>query len=270
VKELPVSSRFRGIVLSPTGTQAVSSTDRDIVEQHGICVVDCSWAQLDKVPFSKLKSNHDRLLPFLVAANPVNYGKPLKLSCAEAIAATLYITGFSSLAFLIMDKFKWGHAFFLVNKNLLDKYAQCLTSADVVKVQNDYIAMCEAEQLSRGNNITTSLSDEDKDADEDDDEKGEEGEEEERVTDERGEEVEDGGADEEASEGGEEEEEDDKGTNNASEDDVIVESEGRGGSDRGEESGRRQIGKTVDLYTNNVDIVHNQNAIILRKINFFM
>jgi len=149
VTTLPLSARWRGVVLSPMGQQAVSSADKEIVEKYGVCVVDCSWAQLDKIPFSKMKSNHDRLLPFLIAANPVNYGKPLKLSCAEAIAATLYITGFQPLAIAVMDKFKWGHAFFTVNKSLLDKYAQALTSTEVVKIQNEYIEMCENEQLNK-------------------------------------------------------------------------------------------------------------------------
>ena len=64
---------------------------------------------------NKLKNGVHRLLPFLVAANPVNYGKPSKLTCAEAIAATLYIVGLKDDALTIMKPFKWGCQFISLN-----------------------------------------------------------------------------------------------------------------------------------------------------------
>ena len=80
LQTMRVGQSFRGVVLSPLAKIALSPADIDIVKSTGSSVIDCSWACLDDVPFRQLRGGHHRLLPFLVAANPVNYGKPMKLS----------------------------------------------------------------------------------------------------------------------------------------------------------------------------------------------
>ncbi|KAJ1929648.1 ribosome biogenesis protein tsr3 [Tieghemiomyces parasiticus] len=149
VKELKVMQPFRGIVLSPIGTQAVSRADLELVVKYGMAVVDCSWARVEEVPFKKMKIRNHRLLPFLVASNPVNYGRPLRLNCAEALAACFYILGMKDDGDRVMEKFTWGDAFYKLNKTLFQRYAACLDSTEVVKVQQEFLADAERESKTK-------------------------------------------------------------------------------------------------------------------------
>ncbi|XP_011506096.1 PREDICTED: ribosome biogenesis protein TSR3 homolog [Ceratosolen solmsi marchali] len=149
IKTLRLGVRFSGLVLTPVGTKCVSPLDKQIIQENGCAVVDCSWARLDDTPFSRMKALHPRLLPFLVAANPINYGKPCQLSCVEAIAATLIITGFPEDAHFYLGKFSWGHSFLELNADLLESYAACSNSEEIIEAQDKFLIKARQERADR-------------------------------------------------------------------------------------------------------------------------
>ena len=79
----------------------------------------------------------------MVAANTVNYGKPSKLSCAEAAAATLYICGRVDAAKKVLSEFGWGMEFITLNEELLELYRTAEDAADVIRRQNDWLEQAE-------------------------------------------------------------------------------------------------------------------------------
>ncbi|KAI9143089.1 hypothetical protein BKA69DRAFT_1027030 [Paraphysoderma sedebokerense] len=148
IKDLRVGQKFRGIILSPDGKKSVSPADKPIVEKMGIAVVDCSWARIAEVPFERIRSGGERLLPYLIASNPVNYGKPWKLNCVEALAACFYICGLNEYADALLSKFKWGSSFYELNESLFERYSQCKDSVEVVEVQNQFMKEMEEEYIA--------------------------------------------------------------------------------------------------------------------------
>ncbi len=127
------------IILDPYSQKALSPEDRDIIVEKGLVGLDCSWKRLDKMPFKLKTGKNSRSLPFLIAANPTNYGKPCILSTAEAIAASFYIIGFKDIAIDIMSGFKWGPHFIKLNEELLESYSKAKNSLEVVEIQNEYM-----------------------------------------------------------------------------------------------------------------------------------
>ncbi len=123
------------VVLSPYSEKALSPSDKGT---KGLAALDCSWALAEEV-FARFKLK-ERALPFLLAANPVNFGKPFKLSTVEALAAGLIILGENKQAETLLSKFSWGHVFLELNNNPLKEYAVAKDSTEVVQIQDAYIS----------------------------------------------------------------------------------------------------------------------------------
>ena len=147
---MKINQRFPGLVVTPNATKVVCPADAEIVQRMGVAVVDCSWARIEEVPFDKIKSPNERLLPFLIASNSVNYGKPVKLNCCEALAAALFICGFDSQADHLLSTFEWGKHFYSLNEELFTLYKSCTTSESVMEAQAEYLQKIRNEhELSR-------------------------------------------------------------------------------------------------------------------------
>jgi pre-rRNA-processing protein TSR3 len=107
---------------------------------YGLVALDCSWKTAEQM-FQDLKTTMvPRALPFVLAANPVNYGTPTKLSTVEALAAALYIASFREEAEMLLSKFKWGPEFIRLNQKLLDAYAEAKNSTEVVELQKKFMS----------------------------------------------------------------------------------------------------------------------------------
>lgn len=124
-----------GIVLNPHADRAISPADRE--ETDRLVALDCSWETAGEAQF-RLDGPH-RALPFLVAANPVNYGTPFQLTTVEAVAGALVILGERDQAERLLSKVTWGETFLDLNAEPLQRYAECADSEEIVAVQSEYL-----------------------------------------------------------------------------------------------------------------------------------
>ena len=127
------------VVLNPFAEQAFSPSDRARVARRGLAALDLSWTHAGDVAGLLGMSRTSRALPYLVAGNPVNYGKPTVLSTVEALAAALVIVGFPEEAARLLSVFKWGPTFLSLNAELLAAYAAARDSGEVVRLQGQFM-----------------------------------------------------------------------------------------------------------------------------------
>ncbi|KAH0441896.1 hypothetical protein CcaCcLH18_01756 [Colletotrichum camelliae] len=193
MRDLHVGQKHNGVIITPNGKHTVSPADRDLMEQYGAAVVECSWARMQEIQWGKVGGKCERLLPYLVAANTVNYGKPWRLNCVEALAAAFYICGHPEWAEQVLAPFSYGEAFLEINGSLLKKYAASEDEKGVKKVQDEWMERldkeyaqsreaADADDMWKGGNTNRRVipdsddEEEDDNNDDDDDESGDESE----------------------------------------------------------------------------------------------
>jgi len=124
----------RAVVLNPFSEIAFSPADKQRIEKFGLAALDCSWEHAEKVLLKRVRGT-SRCLPILIAGNPVNFGKPTRLTTVEALAAALYIAGLREEASQLLSIFKWGHTFIELNQEKLENYAKAKDSTEIIKLQ---------------------------------------------------------------------------------------------------------------------------------------
>ena len=102
--------------------------------------LDCSWKQIEDSVKTVMKQTRlvPRMLPLLLAANPVNWGKPGKLTTMEAIASALHLVGNIEQSRQVLGAFRWGERFFELNHEPLMEYSDAKSSRELVDLQFEF------------------------------------------------------------------------------------------------------------------------------------
>ncbi|KAJ9655640.1 ribosome biogenesis protein tsr3 [Neophaeococcomyces mojaviensis] len=145
LRPLAIGQKHSGVIISPNAKTILSPADTPLLEQYGAAVVECSWVRIKEVPWSKIGGKCERLLPYLVAANPVNYGRPWRLNCVEALAACFMICGKVEWAEIILEHFPYGQPFLEINASLFKRYAEANDEEGVKKVEEKWLKRLEKE-----------------------------------------------------------------------------------------------------------------------------
>ncbi|KAI9759852.1 MAG: hypothetical protein M4579_002059 [Chaenotheca gracillima] len=114
MRELHIGQKFAGVVVSPNAKKTLSPADKDIMEQFGAAVVECSWARIKEVPFARIGGKNERLR---------------HQDWAEEV----------------MSHFSYGEAFLEINASLLKRYAACADEESVKKAESVWLDKLERE-----------------------------------------------------------------------------------------------------------------------------
>ena len=132
----------RGYLLDPSAGTILGPDDLPLIEKGAALVaLDCSWKLLDESLVRIRKTSprlEGRTLPLVLAANPISWGKPGRLSTVEALAVCLVLLDQDEQAQRILKPFSWGEQFLLLNAEPLAAYKGASSRKDLVELQWEF------------------------------------------------------------------------------------------------------------------------------------
>ena len=141
----------KGIILEPLCGKVFGPEDHSLLNQQNGSLVglDCSWKHIESSVAKVIRKTRlkPRMLPLFLAANPVNWGKPGKLSTIEALAAATYLSGNKHQASKLLSGFRWGDRFIELNYEPLEEYSSAKSSRELVELQFEFF---DLEHLRSG------------------------------------------------------------------------------------------------------------------------
>lgn len=137
----------RGYLLDPAAGIILGPDDLPMIEKGAALVaLDCSWKRLTE-SLKQVKSSSPRLegrtLPLVLAANPVSWGKPGRLSTVEALAMCLVLLNKEDQAKRILRPFSWGEQFLILNAEPLAAYKEAESRQHLIDLQWEFFEMPE-------------------------------------------------------------------------------------------------------------------------------
>jgi len=132
---------YSPILLDPYSKKVISKEDLELVQTHGLLAIDCSWENAEEALelIRTRKKVVPRALPFMIAVNPIKYGKAFQLSTLEAFAGALIILGYRAQAEDILSIYNWARNFLVMNNQPLQEYEKAKTSEEIIKAQAEFI-----------------------------------------------------------------------------------------------------------------------------------
>ncbi|MEM0140365.1 MAG: DUF367 family protein [Ferroplasma sp.] len=136
VKRINLSQLYNKLYLTPYSENFLLYSDKMQFDYKGLAIIDGSWNKINTI--EKIKGKNSRKLPLLLPVNPVNYGKPGKLSSLEALAASLYILGYDEMANEVISKYSWSQNFIKTNIEPLNDYKNCRNNEECIEAESNY------------------------------------------------------------------------------------------------------------------------------------